>query len=166
MEISFVKKGSIRIKSKNAVIVVDPTEKSEADIFFNLSATIQAPNSYGEALLIQGAGEYEVKGVSIFGKGTPKGTMYTILADNMKVLLVPSGASDLVKDAEDIAAVIIKVEDEVQDSVLSLSSTSLLLFYDQIELVKLSEDKVTKSSKVNLKKREELAGSAIILTNV
>jgi hypothetical protein len=165
MEISFLKKGSIKIKSKNANLVVDPQAAVEADIIFNTSGSPLAPNAYGEALLIQGAGEYEVKGVSIFGKGNKNGTMYSILADGMKVILVSSKAIDLVKDTEDVTAIIIKVESEVEDAVLSLSSTSLLVFYDQVELIKLSPEKVMKNTKVNLKKKDEFTGSSVILTN-
>jgi len=165
MEISLLKKGSIKIKSKNALLTVDPVEKNEADIYFNMAPSPLAPNTYDPSLLIQGPGEYEVKGVSVHGKGIEKEVIYTILADSMKVMLLSSNAVNQVKDADEVAAIIIKVESEIKDSILSLSSTSLLIFYGDTDLVKLSDDKVTKSTKVNLKKREELAGSAIILSS-
>lgn len=165
MEISIVKKTSLKIKSKNAVILTDPVDKTEADVILNMSHSILSQSSFDTLLLVQGPGEYEVKGVSIHGKGQSGSTVYTILADGMKVVILSSKDLDSIKDTEDVTAIIVKVEDKIEDAILSLSSSSLLIFYDKVDLVNLSADKVAKNSKVNLKKRDELTGSALILTS-
>lgn len=165
MEVSLIKKTSLKIKSKNAVIVVDPPDKIEADVSISMSHGTTNQNPLSSLLFIQGPGEYEVKGVSIHGKGQSESTVYTVLADGMKIMMLSSKDLTSIKDTDDVSAIIVKVEDKIEDEILSHSSSSLLIFYDKTELINLSADKVTRNSKVNLKKRDELTGSALILTS-
>lgn len=107
MDIVFLGHSSFRIKGKNATVITDPFEsgkvgfkfpKVEADIVtvshdhwdHNQSSLVQ-----GSPKVVSGPGEYEIKGVSVFGVPTyhdakqgaerGKNTVYVITIDNMRV---------------------------------------------------------------------------------
>lgn len=107
MDISWLGHSSFRIKGKNATVVTDPFEsgkvgfkfpKTEADI-----VTVshdhwdhnQAELVAGSPKVVSDPGEYEIKGVSIFGvptyhdnkQGAERGrnTVYVITVDNIRI---------------------------------------------------------------------------------
>lgn len=107
MDIVFLGHSSFRIKGKNAAVITDPFEsgkvgfkfpKVEADIVtvshdhwdHNQSSLVQ-----GSPKVVSGPGEYEIKGISIFGVPTyhdakqgaerGKNTVYVITIDNVRV---------------------------------------------------------------------------------
>lgn len=111
MDISWLGHSSFRIKGKTATVVTDPFEsgkvgfkfpKTEADIVtvshdhwdHNQSGLVTAPPTSGPKV-VSGPGEYEIKGVYIFGVPTfhdtkqgaerGKSTVYVITIDNVRV---------------------------------------------------------------------------------
>lgn len=107
MDISWLGHSSFRIKGKTATVITDPFEsgkvgfkfpKVEADIVIvshdhwdhNQSSLVQ-----GNPRVVSGPGEYEIKGVSVFGVPTyhdakqgaerGKNTVYVITIDNVRV---------------------------------------------------------------------------------
>lgn len=111
MDISWLGHSSFRIKGKTATVITDPFEsgkvgfkfpKLEANIVtvshdhwdHNQSGLVAAPPTGGPKV-VSGPGEYEIKGVSIFGvptyhdtkQGAERGenTVYVITVDNVRV---------------------------------------------------------------------------------
>ncbi|MCX6816465.1 MAG: MBL fold metallo-hydrolase [Candidatus Beckwithbacteria bacterium] len=71
MDISLLPKAGFLLKYRNVKVTVEPEEnKVEAE---------------GETVVIKGAGEYEVKGVSIFGTKINKEVIYTFDIDELRV---------------------------------------------------------------------------------
>lgn len=166
MEISLIKENSIKIKTKKTTVVVDPVSKIEAQIVIQMDKTLEIDLSKieGSKLLIQGPGEYEVSGTSVKVKSVKGELVYSIEADFMKVLLFQSSALEKIKeDEEEYSAVIIKVDDKVDDNVLSVSKEVIL--YGDLSRVELPDSSKVKTTKVNLKKQEELIGKVIMLAS-
>lgn len=107
MEITFLGHSSFRLRGKTATLVTDPFESKMIGLKFpKVSADIvtishdhndhnQADLVSGSPFVISGPGEYEVKGVSVYGLATfhdeqggaerGKNTVYAINIDGMKL---------------------------------------------------------------------------------
>lgn len=107
MEITFLGHSSFRLRGKTATLVTDPFESKMIGLKFpKVSADIvtishdhndhnQADLVSGSPFVISGPGEYEVKGVSVYGLATfhdeqggaerGKNTVYVINIDGMKL---------------------------------------------------------------------------------
>jgi L-ascorbate metabolism protein UlaG (beta-lactamase superfamily) len=127
MEIVWLGHSSFRIKGKEVTIVTDPYDSSIGIKFPKLEADIvtisHSHSDHGKLSLVEGSpfaitgpGEYEVKGISIFGvgsfhdksSGSERGnnTIYSIEIDNVKVChLGDLGHSLSESQIEDIGAV-------------------------------------------------------------
>lgn len=92
VDISIVGKNSIKIKSKQATFIVDPTSalpKTSADaiILLNGSSGIDVTRVNDSRITLDGPGGYEVGGVKISGLRIPKGVLYNLSVDNVVVIL-------------------------------------------------------------------------------
>lgn len=165
MEIYLISENSIRIKTKRAAIVVDPTSslrvKISAEIIALLNKTLEYSTSKieGMRLLIRGAGEYEVEGVKISSFGFEQELSYKFQADNLEILL--SKASSLKKLQEVIkeSQILILNADCVVDesSVVELSPNVVILYGEKaVDLIKnLGEKSISPSNKYQVT-REKL----------
>lgn len=114
MDITYLGAGSVKLAGRNINVVCDPSVSSnvKADVV-TWSATL--PEGEGEvyreipgATLIDGPGEYEVKGAMITGVPTRlhtdesgrRGTAYSIVVDGVNVVVVGNVAGKL--DADEI----------------------------------------------------------------
>ncbi len=91
MEIVLVSDTSIKIRGKNASIVVDPSSiktKTQADAILLLEKE-QADTSKieGSRVIIDGPGEYEIGGIKIAGFALVKSIAYELFVDGLQVFL-------------------------------------------------------------------------------
>lgn len=86
MEISRITDSSIKIKTKEATVLVDPTTKTDGEIVL-----LTSPGDYtipeDAKLVIEGPGEYEVNGIHVTGELNPTGLTFTLFDDQFRILL-------------------------------------------------------------------------------
>src|SRR5947208_751003 len=116
MEISAIGSSSVKIKGKNAAIVVDPVSKVDAEIVIATQSldSLALEKVGGARLVISGPGEYEVGGISVSGKASKGGVTYQLL-ENTKVLFTTSTLIESVPDDENFDCVVIKVSSPFAD---------------------------------------------------
>lgn len=95
MDISYLGGGSVKLAGKGITIISDPTAASVADVILLTSGKSV---SAGEAMLIDGPGEYEVKGAMITGAPAGDGTAYAVDIDDATVAIV--GANTVLGDQQ------------------------------------------------------------------
>src|SRR5438270_13078879 len=97
MEISLVDVSSIRIKGKQGAFLVNPSKKvkATADAVLLLSSAEFKPDTdfssdveNSSKVTFDGAGDYEVSGVKIRAQRLDREIIYTVLIDNLDVLLL------------------------------------------------------------------------------
>ena len=86
MEITYFGSTSFRIKGKSAIVVVDPSsgklpKHTTADIVTGSTGEVEE-NPY----VVNGPGEYEIKGVGIIGHSTDKATIYRFEIDGVSIV--------------------------------------------------------------------------------
>jgi L-ascorbate metabolism protein UlaG (beta-lactamase superfamily) len=97
MEITYLGKGSFKLKGKNATLVTDPYEmmpkvsadlvtisqKGRTDGLNRIGGTARREKPY----VVDAPGEYEVNGIGVFGWGSDKGanTMYSIVVEGVTI---------------------------------------------------------------------------------
>lgn len=165
MEISKVNSASVKLKGKNASVVVDPSVKIDAEIVIltNPSDTSSVEKVEGKRLIIAGPGEYEVGGVSITGRASKGGTTYLLL-EQSKVLLTLSSAIAHVPDDEEFDCLLIKINGELsKDSLGPINAKCVVLFGD-VALSKMKLDDVETSAKISLKKTAEIQGKTFVIS--
>ena len=99
MDITYLGHSSFRIKGKNAVVVTDPYSLEKSGIKFpkHVAAdivTVSHDHSdrsavreiEGNPYIIQGPGEYEVKGVGVIGMSTGEHTVYRFEIDGVSIV--------------------------------------------------------------------------------
>lgn len=83
MDISLLGSGSLKISGKNITAVSDPSDgKVKADVVI---LTQPNPNFKADAMVVDGPGEYEVKGTMITGAPAEESTVYAIRVDGVAV---------------------------------------------------------------------------------
>lgn len=164
MEISRLSDTSIKIKTKTAVLVVDPDVKTEADVVLNIT-----PFESGEKLVINkrlvidGPGDYEISDVAIQGVEYGSFMGYSIDDGTFRVMVAPSVALDKVKDEEGYSALVIKAVEAVDlEKISSFSSDVCLILADPMLLDHATDAK--KIQKINLRRIDEsLKGQVVVL---
>lgn len=160
MEIARLSGSSIRIKTKNAILVIDPQPKTEADAYLFTSTS----NKFGsETLSIYGPGEFEVKGVSIKGEKVEDFVCYDFLDESKRILVLPNLEAAKSRETEEYDAVIVNISQKTDDSLLSNIGSELLILYGDSSLITLDQNSVKKTEKINLKKADEFKGFTVFL---
>lgn len=108
MDITYLGAGSVKLSGKNLNVIVDPIGGGKADV-----VTVSGPNESGAdwplpsgAMMIDGPGEYEVKGAMITGVPARlhidelghRGTAYSILIDGVNVVIAGNISGKLDED--------------------------------------------------------------------
>lgn len=165
MEIVRISDSSIKIKSKNATIVVDPTAKTEGDVVIMLDP-VQSDASLveGTKVIIQGPGEYEIAGVSISGEKIGSDIMYRLDDEVCRVILASSKIVATAKEEEGDHALLLKAVEPVASDGLSSFVQDVCVVFGVTENLPQESDTVKKLPKINLRKLEGLKGSVIILS--
>lgn len=155
MEIAYIENGSIKIKTKEAIIIVDPVVKAVGSAVLLTGQLRGDPKKVeGLRLTIKGPGEYEVSGTNILGKRLDSALFFEIFDEINRILLIPSSIlSSLKEEIEDYDCVVVRVVGELDLGVISnLSQNTLVFFGEQgLPIPPLGET----ASRVNLKKKEE-----------
>lgn len=164
MEIQKLSSSSIKIKGKNASIVVDPQVKTEAEIIIATQPLelLETEKVEGQRLTIFGPGEYEAGGISIAGKQEKNGFMYQIL-EGVKIMLVSSDNISQLPDDEEYDSLIIKVVSDFKDDSLGPISRKCTVLYGDLSLASIKSSDVQDASKINLKKTQEITGKVFLL---
>lgn len=163
MEILKVSKNSIKIKGKQATVVTDPTEKSEAEIVIATEpqSALALDKLSSVRLVISGPGEYEVGGISVSCKKS-KNSFTCTLYENSKVLLVKSSAVQDIPDDEEYDCVIVQVVEPFSDEVLGPINTKCIVLYGDLAQAKIKTEDTQSVSKVSLKKLSEVQGKTFL----
>ena len=135
MDVVLLNENTLKIKGKNASIVVNPntsTGKIEADaiLLLNSNTDQSVAKIEGSRITIKGPGEYEVSGVKVSVVGVESDQIAKIDVDGVK-LLVGSGVSiekihDKIEEAE---VVVINSDNEFNHSVLTSLEPNVLIVY-------------------------------------
>lgn len=167
MDFSILHDSSIKIRSKNASVVVDPTQeiaKTNADavIVLGTNSNINTERVADQRILIDGAGEYEVSGVKIAGFAGKNGSVYSILGDNIEIILGKvSEISGMQDKTFSCQIAILNVDDELKSIVARLEPKIVILYGDKkmdgaIALGKENAEAVSKFSVLKDKLPEEM----------
>ena len=162
MEVIALGPQSIKIKGKNATFVVNPSGKVDSEVVI-LTQRADSYSQYGDNLVIDGPGDYEVSGVSIKGEATNGKVSYTFLEENQGFLLLASNAAAKDKEAEDLAATILMMDDKA-DNVLSTLASQLVIVCGSDEFLPSEKETLKKADKINLKKIEDYKGFVVHLS--
>lgn len=96
MEVTYLSENCIKIRSKLANFVINPTEaipKIEADAAISfLGDNIDVSRISQFSAVISGPGEYEIKGVKISSTKYPQGLVYKLSIDKMDVTVAKASA--------------------------------------------------------------------------
>lgn len=163
MEVTRLTDTSIKIKTKTAILVVDPNNKAEADVILlvdpNDADVKMVTNS---RITIEGPGDYEIMDVAIQGKTFGNYYGYTIDDGMSKIYVIPSVAVEKEKDEEGLNALIVKaVEGFDIEKVTSFAPDLCLAFGDAMQIDHATEAK--KVNKINVRKFDDSLKGQIVL---
>ena len=161
MEVVRLGDKSIKIRSKNATIVVDPSTKTDADVIVIMTSGIDISFVQTAKLIIQGAGEYEVMGVAIKSEQQGNGLWISVMDDPYKILICLSTNVGKATEEEGYDALVVKATDLVQKDLLASFAQKVCIVFGSSEFLPTGDVKIF--SKVNIKKLEEVAGSIVVL---
>jgi hypothetical protein len=153
MEITSLSTGSIKIKGKQGVFVVNPTGKvSGANGVFVLgNPYVDKSKIDPETVILKGPGEYELAGVKISGIRVDTETAYRLTVD--KVTILVGKASSLEKDHSKLSdnSVVVLYADTVADPafVTALEPKVVLFFGEKAEetIIQLAKENFRKEQK-------------------
>lgn len=161
MEISRTSDNAVKIKCKNAVLLVDSTNATDQDIILSTTPGDYENYTNQVKLLINGAGEYEVSGVVIKAEKQGEGLWISVLDEPYKVLICDSENVSKATEEEGYDALIVKAKLNVQKDLLSSFSQKVCIVFGQEEL--LPSGDVKRLQKINIKKMDDVAGSIVVL---
>ncbi len=156
MDIAILNENTIKIKGKNASVVINPTSsisKTEADAIIRLKEgpEFNEAKIEGSRITIKGPGEYEVSGVKISVTRIEADQIARIDVDNVKVLVGSGAAIEKIHDKiEESQIVVINSGDEFNHSILTTLEPNVLLVYGskKMEVAKsLGKEEAVSSSK-------------------
>jgi len=161
MEIQFLPKEGLKIKTKEVTFLAPPFGKIDCDVILAFS---QKEIPATDKMAFYGPGEYEISGVSIKGIMENGTLLYSISEDTQKILLGRSTASltDM-KDTEGYTAVIVRIDTKATENLLSGVSSEIVVLYGDSCEEGLDPTTIKKTEKINLKKIEELKEFTVIL---
>lgn len=130
MEIALLPKSVLRIKGKTTTFVVNPQSVVAANAILLLDPT--AEFSSDEAVILQGAGEYEIGGVKINGLRNEKGVLYSMNIDGMEVVVgTITLLSSMQHKLKEHNVVIVNCEEVTDASFLTALAVNAVLFYGE-----------------------------------
>ena len=130
MEIALLSKSVLRIKGKNATFVVNP----QTDVPANAVLLLNPDQDFisEEAVILNGAGEYEIGGVKLTGVRSEKSILYSMNIDGMEVV-VGTGTllSTMQHKLKEHNIVIVNCEEVVDASFLTSLAINAVIFYGE-----------------------------------
>ncbi len=135
MEIALLSEASIKIRSKLASFIVDPTVaigKTEADAVMCLEDDKVDTSQISEfRVVISGPGEYEVKGVKISSVKSGEGIVYKLSVDRMEVALAKASTLSKIESATPAHVVIINADEIPSDKTITAMQPSVVVLYGE-----------------------------------
>jgi hypothetical protein len=151
MEFAVLPKNSLRIKSKQAAIVIDQQDKNDYSASLVLGKTVSELTQPENGIVIAAPGEYEVGGIKITGVRSESGMIYTLLVDNVVIVVGQIAALNKMHAKLADNNVVIVLCDTTEDTAFltSLATNVIALYGDQAESVAqtFGQDKVKKMTK-------------------
>lgn len=134
MEITYLDSKCLRIRSKKASFIVDPTSnmpKTEADFILLLKDeeyNLQKVSDY--RLVISGSGEYEIGGIKISGKRTGSDFVYSIVLDKLELIIGKADAISKMPDkAKEHEFAILNTDSVLSESIITIIEPRVVVLY-------------------------------------
>lgn len=133
MEISYLQKSALKIKSKNALLSVGATLKNEANASIYLHDPQKKSFVSDEAgVVIAGPGEYEVGGIKIKAQLYEDYTVYSLIIEGTSVLLgVLSDFEKIHSKLQEHDIILVEVDKAIDPSFLSGLGLHQVVFYGE-----------------------------------
>lgn len=137
MDVSIIGENVVKIRSKNASFVVDPVKtipKVNAYAILSLlnNKNIDASRVLDQRIIINGPGEYEIAGVKISGARAGNGIVYSLLLDNIQVVLGKvSDVSKLLDNTPSCKIAILMADDDLKSIAAKLEPKIIVLYGDK-----------------------------------
>lgn len=129
MEIAWVAKQGLRIKGKNAVVMINPLDETvphEATLYFPVKTSLKKAT----AVPVNGPGEYEIGGIKISGIKNKEQTVYSVTVDGIDILTGDLQAiSTLQHKLKEHNIVLIQTEDDLDASFVNGLATNAVMLY-------------------------------------
>ena len=148
MEIVKISPSSVKIKSKLGAFAIDPvdtkgTVEADAVLFLNRTLKQQDINVPTNTVIINGPGEYEIKGVKFTGLGRGDKIAYSGRFDNVDTLIVKASSFNSTKElARECNILLVEADEIVDQSLVALTNASVVVLYGEKAV-----DSVTKLGK-------------------
>ncbi len=132
MEIALVSKNSLRIKGKNAVLAVDPSDKSESNAALLLDKDLKGVSLAGSDIVINGPGEYETGGIKITGIGQDESMVYSMNVDSVSVLVGKVTSLEKIHTKlKEVNILVVNCDNVLDASFLTALVTNVVIFYGE-----------------------------------
>ena len=131
MEIVMLPKSAIKVKGKQATLIIDPVDTAttyQAAIFLS-----NAGGTASDSVPIVGPGEYEIGGIKISGVKSAAGTVYSINVDDIDILIGKLSVIEKVQHKlkeHNLVLTLTEVESDAS-FLTSLATNGLLLYGDK-----------------------------------
>ncbi|HVZ66696.1 MAG TPA: hypothetical protein VG917_00370 [Patescibacteria group bacterium] len=161
MDIASVSQNSIKVKTKSATFIIDPSGKIDSDVVI-LTQKPEDYTQFEDKVVIDGPGEYEVSGVSIKGDKVANKLSFDFLEDNQRLLFAPvSAVKDI--DTEGYTGIVMSLDEKVAGEIPSVAA-ELVAVIGPEEFLPQDKSTIKKIDKLNLKKVEENKGFVVHLS--
>ena len=108
MELQRITATTIKISSKKGIVLIDPDTTPDAAIAI-MTEDEGNYDTTDDTLIIEGAGEYEAKGISVKGVRIADTLSYEIDTEDSKLLFALSTSLEKLVDKDEFDGVLIKV---------------------------------------------------------
>ncbi len=130
MEIALLQKSVLRIKGKSATFVVNP----QASVPANAVLLLDPNNEFTteEAVVLSGAGEYEIGGVKLTGIRNEKSVLYSMNVDGMEIVTgTGTTLSAMQHKLKEHNIVLVNCEETIDASFVTSLAVNAVLFYGE-----------------------------------
>lgn len=138
VEIALLDKNSIKIRGKNASLVIDPCakmSKTNADAVIFLESAREgydASRVDDYRVILEGQGEYEVGGIKIRGQKSNNKFVYSIHLDSMNIFLGKiSALNKSHQEGQDYQVLILNVDSGIDQSLITSFEANLIILYGE-----------------------------------
>lgn len=137
MDVTLLAKGTLKLRSKGATLVVDPTvsdraKAEDADVVLLMQrGGVPEMLPPSARLVVAGSGEYEIAGVKITATKKGEYLVYAIRVDSTEMLLARSESLKAVEEGnmKEFPVVVLRVDETVNASLLTALSPRVVILY-------------------------------------
>ena len=134
MDIQIFGVDSLKIKSKKTTLAIDPKpsiQKFDADAIVLLDKNSDVSRINNFRVVIDAVGEYEVNGLKISGVASEADIIYTIISDNIPVLIAKASALEKlsVDKVSECKILIINADSDLNQGRVTAMEPSVVVLY-------------------------------------